>query len=292
MLTSAGLPEARQRAGEAGFAAFLSKPVKQSDLLDAIVSAFGAPAEAKRPPRRASPAPGARAAASLARAGGRRQPDQSEAGRRAARAQGHRVVVAPNGQRGRRAIGRAAFDLILMDVQMPEMGGLEATAAIRERERATGAHVPIVAMTAHAMTGDRERCLAAGMDGYVSKPLRPDELFAAIDAVLAPPTEPGTTLHAPPADTRASKTVDEAALLAGFGGNRRLLREVVDLFLADTPRILDEARAALARGDAAGLADPLTRSKARLACSPRRVRTTRRDASTWRLATGSWPAST
>ena len=74
--------------------------------------------------------------------------------------------------------------MILMDVQMPEMSGLEATAAIRERERATGAHVPIVAMTAHAMTGDRERCLEAGMDGYVSKPLRPDELLATVDGLV------------------------------------------------------------------------------------------------------------
>ena len=81
------------------------------------------------------------------------------------------------------------FDLILMDVQMPEMSGLEASAAIREREQGTRTHVPIVALTAHAMTGDRERCLAAGMDGYVSKPLRPDELFAAIEAVLVPPAE-------------------------------------------------------------------------------------------------------
>ena len=88
----------------------------------------------------------------------------------------------------REAVERSAgepFDLILMDVQMPDMSGLEATAAIRERERTTGGHIPIVAMTAHAMTGDRERCLEAGMDGYVSKPLRPDALLAAVDGLVA-----------------------------------------------------------------------------------------------------------
>lgn len=77
------------------------------------------------------------------------------------------------------------FDLVLMDVQMPEMNGFEATQAIRERERGTGRHVPIVAMTAHAMKGDRERCLETGMDAYVSKPIRAVELFAAIDEVMA-----------------------------------------------------------------------------------------------------------
>src|SRR4029077_3496918 len=77
------------------------------------------------------------------------------------------------------------FDVVLMDVQMPEMSGLEATAAIRERERSSGGHIRIVALTAHAMTGARERCLEAGMDAYVSKPLRPDELLAAVDSLVA-----------------------------------------------------------------------------------------------------------
>ncbi len=83
------------------------------------------------------------------------------------------------------AAERTAFDVILMDVQMPEMSGFDATAAIRAREQATGAHVPIIAMTAHVMHGDRERCLAAGMDGYVTKPLMPDSLRKAL-ADVAP----------------------------------------------------------------------------------------------------------
>jgi CheY-like chemotaxis protein len=97
---------------------------------------------------------------------------------------GHRVAVAATGREAVETEAREPFDLILMDVQMPEMDGLEATAAIRERERPTGRHVPILAMTAHAMKGDREQCLAAGMDGYVTKPVRPEELWAAIAAVV------------------------------------------------------------------------------------------------------------
>ena len=100
--------------------------------------------------------------------------------------QGHHVSIVSN---GRLAVERAAqepFDIILMDVQMPEMSGLEATAAIREAERHTGRHIPIVALTARAMAGDREQCLAAGMDAYVSKPVRADELFSAIDAADSP----------------------------------------------------------------------------------------------------------
>ncbi len=99
--------------------------------------------------------------------------------------QGHTVVVANNGREALAALEREGFDLVLMDVQMPEMDGFEATAAIRQREQMTGAHIPIIAMTAHAMKGDCERCLAAGMDGYVSKPVQTQALLAAIESVLS-----------------------------------------------------------------------------------------------------------
>src|SRR5215472_15053897 len=100
---------------------------------------------------------------------------------------GHKVQVANNGKEVLRRFQAEEFDLILMDVQMPEMDGLEATSAIRAAESGTGKHVPIVAMTAHAMKGDREKCLGAGMDGYISKPIHAKELFETI-ANLAPPT--------------------------------------------------------------------------------------------------------
>jgi CheY-like chemotaxis protein len=94
------------------------------------------------------------------------------------------MVVASNGKEALAALERDSFDLILMDVQMPEMGGLEATEIIRATEKGTGRHLPIIAMTAHAMKGDRERCLEAGMDGYVAKPVQAKELQKAIEAFL------------------------------------------------------------------------------------------------------------
>jgi len=95
------------------------------------------------------------------------------------------VVVAGNGRETLAAFESGGFDLILMDLQMPEMDGFEATTAIRERERESGNRVPIVALTAHAMKGDREKCLAAGMDGYLTKPIRPAELDGVLDTYVA-----------------------------------------------------------------------------------------------------------
>ncbi len=113
--------------------------------------------------------------------------------------QGHRVVVAATGRDALEKAAGQAFDVILMDVQMPDMDGLEATRAIRERERVTGGHVPVLAMTAHAMKGDRERCIAAGMDGYVSKPVRPRELVKTVEDAVRQPAS-GCALNAlPPA---------------------------------------------------------------------------------------------
>ena len=99
---------------------------------------------------------------------------------------GHQVTLAENGRLALEAFGRHGFDLILMDVQMPEMDGLEATALIRAAEQHTGQHIPILALTAHVMKGDREKCLAAGMDAYLSKPLDPGSLAATIAALTEP----------------------------------------------------------------------------------------------------------
>ena len=254
MLTSAGLPEGRARADEAGFAAYLSKPVKQSELLDAIVTVCG--------PRMVSELPAALRA---------RRSSSSRAPQRPLRIlvaednatnqklivtllelQQHTVVVVPNGRDAVKLAEDQRFDLILMDVQMPEMSGLEATAAIRQREEASGAHVPIVAMTAHAMAGDRERCLAAGMDGYVSKPLRPEELFGAIDDLFA--SEPFADAVPGAGPAPVEHALDGTALLAGFSGNKKLLGEVIDVFLADSPNLMLAIRQAVAQRDGKALA--------------------------------------
>ena len=148
---------------------------------------------------------------------------------------------------GRLAADRAVlepFDLILMDVQMPEMGGLEATELIRDHERTAGGHVPIVALTARAMAGDREQCLAAGMDAYVPKPLRSEDLFAAIDSVVTQQRGPSVAATQLPPDK-----IDRDVLLEGFGGRADLLKHVVEVFLEDAPATLARLKQAIQAGN-------------------------------------------
>jgi signal transduction histidine kinase/DNA-binding response OmpR family regulator len=154
---------------------------------------------------------------------------------------GHRVSVAKNGREAVDAVTREGFDVVLMDVQMPEMGGIEATAEIRKREVTSGAHVRIIAMTAHAMSGDRDRCLAAGMDGYLSKPINQPMLLKVV--------EQGGNGEQPPA--RAA--IDQPALLARVGGDLELMHEVIRLFMEDCPMRLSTIHAAILSGDAEAL---------------------------------------
>jgi CheY-like chemotaxis protein/HPt (histidine-containing phosphotransfer) domain-containing protein len=144
---------------------------------------------------------------------------------------GHRAILAANGRAALRALAKSAFDVVLMDIQMPIMGGIETTAAIRQQEAKTGRHLPIIAMTAHAMAADRDRALQSGMDDYVSKPIRVEELRRAIQR------------HAPAG-------LDTAALLEGVGGDRKLLREMVKVFLIDTPKLMARIERAIANEDA------------------------------------------
>ncbi len=166
---------------------------------------------------------------------------------------GHEVVVAGNGKEALALLKTRHPDLVLMDVQMPVMGGFEATRAVRAEERGRGRHLPIIAMTAHAMKGDRELCLEAGMDGYVSKPIDPKELFEAIDRALgAAPAAP-----AAPAPARApspdAEDPDPKAILARFDGDRDLLAAMAKVFVEMHPGLLREIRAALEARDPAAL---------------------------------------
>jgi signal transduction histidine kinase/ligand-binding sensor domain-containing protein/CheY-like chemotaxis protein/HPt (histidine-containing phosphotransfer) domain-containing protein len=161
---------------------------------------------------------------------------------------GHSIRVVATGREALEALDRESFDLILMDVQMPEMDGLEATRSIRAREEGTGRRVPIVAMTAHAMKGDRERCLESGMDAYLAKPLRSQDLFDTL-ARLAPSAQAAAPEDDGARHTAAIASIDLAAMLARMQGDAVLLRELVQLFLEDSPRLIADIRDAIAAND-------------------------------------------
>jgi two-component system, sensor histidine kinase len=156
---------------------------------------------------------------------------------------GHQVTVVGDGREAVAASEREAFDVILMDLQMPVMGGFEATAAIRARERQHGGHIRIVAMTARALRGDRERCLEAGMDDYVSKPIEPASLFAAVENHVAGRIE--TPMDAAP----ANGPIDRDDLLQRLGGDAALVSEVARLFVEDCPARMEAIGAAVADRD-------------------------------------------
>jgi signal transduction histidine kinase/CheY-like chemotaxis protein len=183
LLTSGARPHDTRRA-ERLDAAHLMKPVKQSELFNAIAVSLGAGVPDSLVDRATRPLLQTELAALRILL-----VEDSVFNQKVAvgllQKHGHTVVVANHGREALARLDSAGFDLILMDVEMPEMDGLEATAIIREQEKGTGNHVPIVAMTAHAMKGDRERCLAAGMDDYVSKPIRAQQLFDTLASVLA-----------------------------------------------------------------------------------------------------------
>jgi CheY-like chemotaxis protein/HPt (histidine-containing phosphotransfer) domain-containing protein len=155
-----------------------------------------------------------------------------------------------NGQEVLATLARVPYDLILMDVQMPEMDGLETTAAIRRKERETDGHIPIIAMTAHAMKGDRERCLEAGMDDYISKPVQPQALVETIGRWLG--ERSAVEAQAPSAGGSDDKEVfDQQELLDRLGGDEEIFREIVATFLEDAPLQVEKLKQALREGNAA-----------------------------------------
>jgi signal transduction histidine kinase/CheY-like chemotaxis protein len=242
MLTSSGQYGDAARCRELGVGTYLTKPIKQADLLEAIYRALDRQsAESKIQPIAAGDSSPAQRLNVLVA-------EDNPVNQRVAVGllgkRGHTVTVANNGREAIEALERERFDVVLMDVQMPEMGGLEATAVIRDRERRVGGHTRIVAMTAHAMKGDRDRCLAAGMDGYLSKPVDPKALFAAIEA---------SEYEAPRMYVRndAEGTIfDLPSLERRSGGDQALLGEIVRLFLEDCPLRMAAIRDAVAKGDA------------------------------------------
>jgi CheY-like chemotaxis protein len=189
MLTSAGKRGDVARCREIGIDAYVPKPVKQTDLLGGILEGLGTVT-------RTEPLASVITQHSLRDSRERLRilvaednAVNQQLALRLLQKRGHAVNIAATGEIALAEIEKQPFDVVLMDLQMPGMGGLEATRAIREKERGTGEHLPIIAMTANAMKGDKERCLAAGMDGYVPKPIRAQELFATIEEICERSTE-------------------------------------------------------------------------------------------------------
>ncbi|MGO9815724.1 MAG: response regulator [Isosphaeraceae bacterium] len=260
MLSSADQSGDIARCRQLGVSRYVTKPVKQSELLDAIMTTLGTSpvtdehgklaARLSRLDPEAPEVPSSRLRILLVED----NPVNQTLATILLEKQEHTVVVAGNGNEALAAWEQQAFDLILMDVQMPEMDGFETTACIREREKVTGRHIPIIALTAHAITGNREHCLEAGMDGYVSKPIQAEQLFQAIVDVtpmvateVLPPVnqvEPAT-----PPDELPMR-LDRTALLKRVGGNPDNLKQIVGLFNIEASKSMTQIRAAIDRGEA------------------------------------------
>ena len=237
------------RCRDLGVAAQLTKPVSQSALLEAIQTALGG----------GLPENGAILPAGAGRVPGEGRPlrillaEDNRINQRVASGMleksGHAVLVVANGKEALAALQREAgsFDLVLMDVQMPEVGGMEATGLIREGEKARGGHLPIIALTARAIEGDRESCLQAGMDGYLSKPFHREALLATIAAVMGARAAacPGPL----PSLRDAAGAREHEGALARMDGDWELYLECVEIFREDYPKLLEEIRAAIAAAD-------------------------------------------
>ena len=257
MLTSSGLAGEAERSRDAGIDAYLTKPVRQSELFGTLARLIRAtlPARIDGPMAALPPDHSPPPVVKIGAASGLRilLAEDHVINQKVAvamlRGMGHESTVVADGRRALEAWEAGPFDLILMDIQMPEMDGFEALAAIRARERETGGHVPIVALTAHAMKGDRERCLEAGFDDHLAKPIRSDLLGKAIEGQKSRiPDDQGID----PGGPTAIEEFDREAALMALGGDEKLLSEVVGLFLDDCPRLLGAIEEAI------GLADPPT----------------------------------
>jgi PAS domain S-box-containing protein len=243
LLTSAGRPGDVARSRELGLTAYLTKPIKQSELFDAIVTAV-AEHPRKREQCESTATSIQPSGSSLRVLLAEDNPVNQTLATRILEKLGHKVQVASNGKEAVERAQAGELDLVLMDVQMPEMDGLEATAAIRAAEAGTGKHVPIVAMTAHAMKGDKERCLSSGMDGYLSKPIRVDDLKQAI-AGAEKLRNGGQS-----AGVEFKAIGHMEALLDGVMGDRALLAEMAELWLADSAKQMQRLQVGFESGDA------------------------------------------
>jgi two-component system, sensor histidine kinase and response regulator len=256
MLTSAGHSGDAEHCRKLGIHSYLYKPVRRQELLAAILRALGRP-QTIPSPLAVTPAVRTAQGRSLHILLAEDNRTNQTVATRMLQKMGHSTVVAGNGTEVLLLLATHRFDLILMDIQMPEMDGLTATRKIRESERNTHLHLPIIAMTAHAMKGDRERCIEAGIDGYVSKPISSKEVEEAIASILRLQSEgtPVISLEAKQLD--AMPPIDPSRIvwnmgetLERLGGDEKLFHEVIEIFLDDVPKHMAGLQRAIAAGDA------------------------------------------
>jgi two-component system, sensor histidine kinase and response regulator len=252
ILSSSAQPADRTRGQQLGVAALLTKPVQPSELLDAVLNALSSTTTLEIPPQVPTLLPYEEGGGMKVLLAEDNAVNRTLA-RRLLEKHGHTVVLAENGREALNALERETVDLVLMDVQMPVMDGLEAIAAIRKKEQSTGVHLPIVALTAHAMKGDRERCLAAGADDYLTKPIDTCALFAALEKIrtveISRSPVAATPAHVP--TIAATHSLDMADALQRVEGDSDLLEEIAHIFADECAKTMTEIRNGLDAPDVA-----------------------------------------
>jgi CheY-like chemotaxis protein len=247
MLSSGSLIEEVGRCRRLGIDMHLTKPIKPSDLLVAIRGAIGAVVPRARARRALSAQRNYKPNGMHILVAEDNEVNQTLA-RRLLEKHGHTVVIVESGVGALAALETETFDMVLMDIQMPLLDGIQATRRIREREQLTGMHMPIVAMTAHALKDDKERCLAAGMDGFISKPIRAQQLLDLIAELSDTEQPPKRLAEEPPPGERVPAFNKQNALMQ-VDGDLDLFREIYDIFVASWPTTVEEIGSAIEHGD-------------------------------------------
>jgi two-component system sensor histidine kinase/response regulator len=246
MLTSSGERGDASRCVKLGISAYLVKPIKQAELFFTVSKVLEEPAPENTHPSLITRHSIRESRNRLKILLAEDNPVNQTVALRMLERMGHTVSLAENGEEALKAMKRVSFDLVFMDVQMPLLDGLEATKALRQWERTAERHLPVIAMTAYAMKGDEEKCLEAGMDGYIPKPISAQRLYDVIEEMIDQSGKMGEK----PVDSKAKPGgLDKQVILDRVGGDGELLKEIIDLFLTDYPVLVSKIKEALQQGD-------------------------------------------